>query len=128
MARPVAERFWEKVEKGDGCWSWSPGQRNTGYGNPFYVTKAHGVPPHRMAYELSVGPIPTGRVIDHLCRNKGCVRPDHLEPVTQVENIRRGVRHTGYCPRGHAKTGDNLIIEQGYRRCRICRTAQKRAA
>lgn len=91
---------------------------------------------HRMAYELLVGPIPEGLVIDHLCRNRACVNPSHMEPVTRGENVRRGEagrhgnhrRHARCKKRGHPLTGDNVLIEaDGKRRCRACRQAYERA-
>ena len=120
------ERFWRKVRKDpNGCWEWQ-GAKGQGYGN-FYL---HGKFPraHRYAYELLVGPIPDGLTLDHLCRNRACVNPDHLEPVTQKVNTLRGeglaaqnARKT-HCPEGHPLNGDNLYQQpgNGYRRCREC--------
>lgn len=94
------ERFWSKVDK-DGpvprynwaegaCWMWTAAKSN-GYGIVGVAGTSIGA--HRMAYMLSIGPIPEGLELDHLCRNPGCVNPGHLEPVTRAENIRRiGVR------------------------------------
>jgi HNH endonuclease len=89
-----AERFWSKVDRTcpGGCWLWR-GQLNAwGYGH-FRRTVAQGVhrtvKAHRFAYALLVGPIPTGLTLDHLCGSRACVRPDHLEPVTNAENLRR---------------------------------------
>lgn len=76
---------------------------------------------HRRSYELRVGPIPDGLVIDHLCSNRWCVEPRHLEPVTHTENIRRAYRQIEACPRGHAYGDDN---PRG--KCRPC--ARKRVA
>lgn len=72
----------------DGCWRWHRALTSAGYG---YV-RVRGVlqPAHRVVYELHRGPIPEGLHLDHLCRNPPCVNPDHLEPVTETENIRRG--------------------------------------
>ncbi len=69
----------------DGCWVW------TGYLSPYGKFGVSGRRPvaHRWSYEYHVGPIPDGLTIDHLCRNPSCVRPDHLEPVTLQENMRR---------------------------------------
>lgn len=86
-----------------------------------------------MSHELHKGPIPEGLVIDHLCRNRGCVNPDHLEAVTQRENILRGeglaaanARKT-HCPKGHPYSGENLYVvpSSGRRQCRICADARR---
>ena len=83
-------RFWAKVglPNADGCMEWM-GHRTNGYGS--FWLEGKNVRVHRVSYELCVGPIPEGLQIDHKCRNRACVRPDHLEPVTSRENIRRGV-------------------------------------
>lgn len=92
--RSESERFWSKVDRSDpeGCWVWL-GQRNAwGYGH-FRRTLVPGthvaVKAHRFAYELVVGQIPAGLTLDHMCGRPACVRPDHLEPVTNIENLRR---------------------------------------
>src|SRR5690554_7064866 len=65
---------------------------------------------HRVMYESFVGPIPEGLHLDHLCRNRACVRPDHLEPVTNKENVHRGLAGPkSRCKRGHAMTSDNRM-------------------
>lgn len=86
--RPVEERFWEKVNVTTDCWLWTGSLDHKGYGH--MNVDANQVKAHRLAYEILVGPIPDGHVIDHLCRNETCVRPDHLEAVRQVINVRRG--------------------------------------
>ncbi len=84
---------------------------------------------HRFAYENLVGPVPTGLLLDHRCRNKSCVNPDHLDPVTSGENTRRGVlsfvtsiRRKTHCLRGHEYTRENTYTDPaGGRRCNQCR-------
>lgn len=124
--KSAAERFWLRVEVGEGCWLWKAGTQATGHGRFYADRKA--VPAHRFSYELLIGPIPEGLVIDHLCRNPSCVNPDHLEPVTQGENIRRGDnqgpigRRASKCPLGHPYDEINTYISpSGIRDCRECR-------
>ena len=124
--KPVVERFWAKVKKVDsGCWEWQAGLQGSGYGL-FCPTHKQKVPAHRFAYELLRGSIPEGLKLDHLCRNRICVNPSHLEPVTLRENILRGVgpaaingRKT-HCLRGHPLTDENVYLYKGMRHCRIC--------
>lgn len=90
----ASERFWAKVEKTSGCWYWR-GAVAGRYGR-FWVgsTRSDGrlLQAHRFAYELLIGPIPPELTIDHLCLNKLCVNPDHMEPVTGAENTRRHIQ------------------------------------
>lgn len=112
------------------CWLWT-GSNVKGYGR---VTIAHkGRSLHRVVYERMVGPIPDGLHIDHLCRQPPCCNPAHLEPVTPLVNVRRGVGHGSetHCPQGHDYSGDNLIVAEkakgGPRRiCRLCRDENMR--
>lgn len=85
--RPLADRFWEKVAKSPECWLWTGHTNEKGYGYAS-VNRRH-VGAHRVSWELHHGPIPDGLEIDHLCFTRACVRPDHLEPVTHLENLRR---------------------------------------
>jgi hypothetical protein len=134
----TATRFWSKVVIGgeDECWQWLAATRR-GYGlfgiswRPTRQALAH-----RFAYEFLVGPIPEGMTLDHLCRNRGCVNPAHLEPVTGRENTLRGNGPAGvnarktYCERGHAYDDENTYwvktpTGRG-RKCRICERARRR--
>ena len=126
------DRFWSKVDASGDCWEWTACRRN-GYGRVGWDASIRQA--HRVAYELLVGPIPPGLQLDHLCRNPGCVNPDHLEPVTMQENIRRGAPNNATfkeaCVREHPLIEGNLYIRpgSGNRECRACRRAyqQKRA-
>jgi hypothetical protein len=123
---PPLDRFFSKVEKTDTCWLWT-GALRRGYGD--FSIGDHDMRAHRFAYETFRGPIPDGLVIDHLCRVRNCVNPDHLEPVTDAENRRRGANsYLGvktHCPAGHPMTPDNMGMKSSrtgpYRFCRICR-------
>ena len=118
--RPAEVRFWKKVNKTEGCWLWTAAWMR-GYGK--FWSGERLVPAHRWAYEAEVGPIPEGLQLDHLCRNKRCVRPDHLEVVTGAENTRRALAgiHKSHCPKGHPYSGDNLQRwSNGAARCRAC--------
>jgi hypothetical protein len=121
-----ATRFWPKVDKTDGCWLWTAATNEFGYG--IFRIDGRNVRAHRWAYEDLVGPIPKGLVLDHLCRTPACVRPDHLEPVTQKVNSERGAPGgrvwrslKTHCPAGHPYEGDNLYVYDGKRFCKACR-------
>lgn len=127
----VMDRFWSKVEKTDGCWNWTAVKNQKGYGRFKLDGRLRSA--HRVSYEMCVGPIPDGLVIDHLCRNPSCVRPDHLEAVTSGENTRRGdtgkhERERTHCPRGHEYNETNTRIYKGWRHCRACDRDRKRSA
>lgn len=93
LVSPIVEqRFWDKVQKSDGCWLWTASVGANGYGQ-FQVGGNHVVRSHRLAYELICGPIPDGLQLDHKCKNRACVRPDpeHVRPVTHAQNM-QGIR------------------------------------
>lgn len=110
----------------NGCWDWVGGHTTAGYGTTWNGRGM--VYAHRLLYERHKGPVPEGLHIDHLCRNRGCVNPDHLEAVPCKENIRRGdspaaiARRTNRCGRGHEFTPENTYRRpNGGRMCRACR-------
>lgn len=133
----LADRIRAKVPKLDAavCWPWQGHCHPDGYGRMWDGTRWR--PAHRMVYELEVGPIPDGLQLDHLCRNRSCVNPAHLEPVTNKENGLRGIspaadhaRQT-HCLNGHEFTDENTYMHPGphglRRVCRICKRARDRA-
>lgn len=126
----TSTRFWAKVTKTDTCWLWTGGVNTTGYGT-FWATNSKSVVSHRWSYEQTFGPLPDGLTLDHLCRVRNCVRPDHLDPVTHMENVRRGEagstnRDKKYCRWGHPYDSTNTYrAPRGGRFCRICVRAAK---
>mgnify|MGYP001575286960 CR=1 FL=1 len=139
-AVPIANRFWTKVNKQEpnDCWQWLGQIGNHGYGVIFESRKECENPnkrvrlAHQVSYTLLKGQIPEGLPIDHLCRNRVCVNPAHMEVVTLAENVLRGeslnarrARQT-HCIHGHLLSGSNLYIKQGYRQCRKCHVIETR--
>lgn len=134
------ERFLERVTgRPDGCWDWKGHHISTGYAIAALPRDGRKhcpkVTAHRLAYELFVGPIAPDLDADHLCFNRGCVNPAHVEPVTHKENIRRmpglfGQRaRATHCQRGHDFAVVGMVDGDGRRRCRTCRQeAQRRRA
>ena len=129
------QRFWSKVEIGDanGCWLWTKGIQHHGHAQ--FSVNGKAVYAHRFAYELMVGPIPEGLVLDHLCSTPACVNPAHLEAVTPRENALRSrmvkvATAKTHCPRGHEYNSENTQLIGGRRFCRACKRekiAEKRA-
>lgn len=139
------ERFWNKVDKNGpgGCWLWTASLDGRGYGQ-FALDRIEGkkrnVRAHRFSYEQIVGPVPQGFELDHLCRVRHCVRPDHLDAVPHIVNVHRGAG-TGaalwdgsppagalanaaktHCPQGHPYSIENTYLSNGgrFRKCRTC--------
>lgn len=144
-AKDLLEKLGDKFTVGDGCWIWT-GAISDGYGTvgirvgPKGARRSKTLYAHRVLYELLVGPIPDGLHLDHLdhtndptcvggseCLHRRCVRPDHLQPVTQAENNRRG---SGWAKRTHCKYGHEYTPEntrQDKRGGRVCRECERRS-
>lgn len=126
--------FWAKIEITETCWLWKGSLSRGGYG---YLHKRKNWGgryrlAHRFAYELIVGAIPDGLVLDHLCRVRNCVNPAHLEPVTSWENTLRGKKVGSaanalktHCVNGHEFDLLNTYHTGGQRECKTCRKIQR---
>jgi hypothetical protein len=125
---PLLDRMVPRIEfAANGCWVWT-GTTSRGYGLVWQDGRRRMA--HRALYEAVVGPLPEDLKLDHLCRNKACINPDHLEPVTEAENIRRGISPSAVnarkdrCPRGHVYDYDHTSPSgRRTRGCLRCRRA-----
>lgn len=129
----IDDRFWRKVDTRGDCWEWTASRTPAGYGK-FAIGGNMLATAHRWAYECLVGPIPDGLVLDHLCRNRRCVNPDHLEPVTWQENLDRSplpsarISTKRACKSGHEFSAENTYVTRsGMRQCRTCHRIRERA-
>lgn len=114
-------RFWSKVLVTDGCWPWQGYVAPDGYGRLNFSAVGRPQLAHRLSYQHLVAEIPEGLQLDHLCRNRACVNPDHLEPVSNQENAKRGrLARTTHCSRGHEYDEENTHFYRGWRICRAC--------
>lgn len=139
----VAARFWSKVRQDGDCWVWTGFKSPDGYGKFRAAAPSRRMlPAHRVAYEWMVADIPDGLTIDHLCRNRACVNPYHMEPVPHLVNFRRGTgpqtlrEHSKncaaqrtHCPQGHPYDNQNTYVAaRGGRECRTCDRNRHQAA
>lgn len=122
--KTLQERFWPKVDKSGECWNWTGVLGGGGYG---YISvggrTGRDLRAHRVSYEWAHGPIPDGLEIDHLCQNKRCVNPDHLEAVTKSENQLRWREGRATCNHGHPLSAETYraVPSENHRRCIVCR-------
>lgn len=129
----MLDRFWSKVDATGPCWEWTAARLSSG-GYGAFRLNGKTQRAHRVAWELLVGPIPEGLVLDHLCRNPVCVNPDHLQPVTDRVNVverghtimARKARQT-HCLRGHPLTEDNIYRYGSSRECKECHAIRRKA-
>lgn len=125
--KSATERFWAKVLKTATCWLWQAHIMTNGYGL-FSPTHERPVLAHRFAYQEMKGSIPDGLQLDHLCRNRACVNPAHLEAVSARVNVLRGEGRCAvnaaktHCPHGHPYDLFNTYVKPNQQRvCLACR-------
>lgn len=125
------ERFFKYVHKTESCWEWTGSKCQKGYGR-FVLSRRTQIKAHRFSWQVVNGEIPKGLQLDHLCRNRGCVNPAHLEPVTNLENTLRGANFIAvhsrktHCLNGHVFDENNTRVDiQNGRPRRVCRKCQR---
>jgi hypothetical protein len=121
------DRFWSRVDvpyQPSCCWEWQGYKHRDGYGCVRYERRMGAFQAHRVSYTLLLGPIPDGMTLDHLCRNRPCVNPDHLQIVDVGTNTLRGYGTAALNKRKtHCRNGHELVpdpYKEGHRRCPIC--------
>ena len=130
MAKTTQQRFLDKIELSDNydddCWYWTSTIHKDGYGE--FKLNYKQLLAHRVSYELFRNKIPNDKVIDHLCRNRICVNPNHLEVVTFYENLKRGIHMTkNHCKNGHDFNEKNTRVDSNkHRHCRVCEKISQR--
>lgn len=129
----LADRLLDKIEEdANGCWLWTAYTASNGYAR-ISVARSKSREAHRVSYELFVGPVPEGLQLDHLCRVRHCINPDHLEPVTSRTNLLRGIGPTAqkaaqtHCTHDHEFTPDNTYYRKARPTTRACRACRREA-
>ena len=128
MAQNTVEDFWRRVDKTESCWTWKGEIVSSGYGR--FPWQSGRILAHRFSFSLVNGPIPAGMFIDHICRNRSCVNPSHMELVTHRDNVLRGIGPTAenarktHCKNGHQLEEPHVYRYGNNRQCRICALAR----